>query len=181
MFLLAPVLEPLLPLELLFVQWLSLLLFCASPVPVAVCTKHVENHALWWPPLPPQQWFTLPIPNNQQCHPATQQLHIKATSPWLSSPSRECRWLRTLRSTLPLTPCSRRDPQLTMKLWQLVLEPLTPPSPLTTLLTWILRSPRIEKLFYCASAYKTFQNIICSVYTMHLYYIFLEDNNLLFK
>lgn len=55
-------------------------------------------------------------------------------------------------------------------LLQLVLEPLTPPSPLTTLLTWILRSPPIEKLFYCASAYKTFQDIICSVYTMHLYF-----------
>lgn len=66
-------------------------------------------------------------------------------------------------------------------LLQLVLEPLTPPSPLTTLLTWILRSPPIEKLFYCASAYKTFQNVICSVYTIHLYYIFLEDNNLLSK
>uniref|UniRef100_A0A674GZT4 Protein shisa-5 n=1 Tax=Taeniopygia guttata TaxID=59729 RepID=A0A674GZT4_TAEGU len=63
----------------------------------------------------------------------------------------------------------------------LVLEPLTPPSPLTTLLTWILRSPPIENLFCCASAYKTFQNIICSVYTMYLYYIFLEDNHLFFK
>lgn len=51
-------------------------------------------------------------------------------------------------------------------------------SPRTTLLTWILRSPSIEKIFYYASAYKTFKSIICAVYTVHLQYIFLEDSSL---